>query len=199
MAKDITPAIIKEFRYIQPIIDYEYQEVPIESRWLGIWLGDGDSDKPTITNVDSELIQFIYDHAQRVEMKVVKNNIHYKTTENAPITKYNPNKLRIKLCELNLIKNKHIPDIYLYNSRDVRLELLAGLIDTDGHLSSGTYEIIQKNTRLANDIQVLANGLGFFTRCVDKECCATNTEAKIKRIYKRITIYPNHNSPTFHY
>ena len=31
----------------------------------------------------------------------------------------------------NLIGNKHIPHIYKCNSREIRLQLLAGIIDSD--------------------------------------------------------------------
>ena len=195
MAKDITPYVTKHFRYIQPIIDYDYQEVPIDSRWFGMWLGDGNSNLPIITNIDPELIQYIYDHAASINMKVTNNKIHYNTIGIKPASSKNPNPLTTKFRAMNLIKNKHIPDIYLYNSREVRLELLAGLMDTDGYLASGTYEIIQKSEQLAHDIQVLANGLGFFTRCVDKLACATNTVAKKMYNYKRITIHSNRHSP----
>ena len=57
--------------------------------------------------------------------------------------------------------NKHIPHIYKCNSKEVRLELLAGLIDSDGSLQSNGYDIIQKNERLLDDIIFLARSLGF--------------------------------------
>ena len=34
-----------------------------------------------------------------------------------------------------LIGNKHIPNEYLFNNRESRLKLLAGIIDTDGHVT----------------------------------------------------------------
>lgn len=65
-------------------------------------------------------------------------------------------------------KNKHIPNCYLHNSKDTRLQLLAGLIDTDGHLIDDCccYEIIQKRKRLAEDIAYLCRSLGFFVSLV---------------------------------
>ncbi|MCG8399362.1 hypothetical protein LWS67_23015, partial [Bacillus atrophaeus] len=38
-----------------------------------------------------------------------------------------------KLRELNLINNKHIPEMYLRASYQQRLDLLRGLMDTDGY------------------------------------------------------------------
>jgi len=59
--------------------------------------------------------------------------------------------------------SKYIPDEYLFNTREVRLELLAGLIDTDSHRDSknDTFSVIQKNIILANNIMFLSRSLGF--------------------------------------
>ena len=68
-----------------------------------------------------------------------------------------------RLRDYNLINNKHIPQDYKCNSRDIRLQLLAGLLDTDGYYnkSNNSYDIIQKNKTLAEDILFLVRSLGF--------------------------------------
>lgn len=69
------------------------------------------------------------------------------------------------LKELNLTNNKHIPNVYKINSRKNRLQLLAGIIDTNGSLNrNGCFVIIQKNERLANDIEYLVRSLGLYTK-----------------------------------
>ncbi|MCK5342778.1 MAG: phosphoenolpyruvate carboxykinase (ATP), partial [Candidatus Heimdallarchaeota archaeon] len=57
---------------------------------------------------------------------------------------------------------KHIPDDYKNNSRDTRLELLAGLIDAGKtiQLDRG-YQITHTQEKLADDIAFLARSLGF--------------------------------------
>lgn len=67
------------------------------------------------------------------------------------------------LRSYGLIRNKHIPQEYKANSREVRLQLLAGLLDSDGHLKEDgcVYEITQKRKNLAEDILFLARSLGF--------------------------------------
>ena len=66
---------------------------------------------------------------------------------------------------LGIFKYKFIPDIYKYNSRDVRLHVLAGFIDTDGSLNkNGTsYSFSQsiKHEKLYDDIVEIARSLGF--------------------------------------
>lgn len=63
--------------------------------------------------------------------------------------------------------NKHIPDIYKHNSRKIRLEVLAGLIDS-------SVEFTQKNERVMNDVVYLAQSLGFNVKKTYKKtgvCC----------------------------
>lgn len=69
------------------------------------------------------------------------------------------------LKNYNLVNNKHIPKEYMMNSRENRLKLLAGLIDTDGHVSKeqdGKRVIItQSDGPLIQDIVLLCRSLGF--------------------------------------
>ena len=74
----------------------------------------------------------------------------------------------------NLINNKHIPHIYKCNSREIRLQILAGIIDSNSSISNDKYNIIQKNEILLDDIIYLARSLGF---------------ASYKKVCKNINIY----------
>jgi hypothetical protein len=65
------------------------------------------------------------------------------------------------LKKYGLLNNKHIPMDYKVNSEEVRLKILAGLIDTDGYVTNNCVEIIQKNENLARDIVYVARSLGF--------------------------------------
>ncbi len=56
---------------------------------------------------------------------------------------------------------KYIPEVYKINSRYVRLQLLAGLIDANGYLENGCYiKNTQKNEEII-DVIFLARSLGF--------------------------------------
>ncbi len=77
------------------------------------------------------------------------------------------------LKEMDLFGNKHIPREYIIDSRKNRLELLAGLIDTDGHAYSPkgnvlNYEITQKSKRIADGIVEIARSLGFYVSVKEK-------------------------------
>ena len=96
------------------------------------------------------------------------------------------NELEKRFIKYNLIDNKHIPDDYLYNTRKIRLRVLAGLIDTDGYTNGNGYEIIQKNKILSYQIYYLASSLGF--RCsINKRECSIKSIG-FKGIYYRISI-----------
>lgn len=85
----------------------------------------------------------------------------------------------------NLINNKHIPLEYKTASKEDRLKLLAGIIDTDGHCMYGRgYEISQKNKTLFDDIVFLCNSLGLNTRI-------RKTKVIKGREYYRMGIYGN--------
>ena len=68
-----------------------------------------------------------------------------------------------QLKTYNLVGNKHIPSDYLINDRETRLKVLAGLIDTDGHVSNSGKRsvIIQTSPVLSNQIIALARSCGF--------------------------------------
>lgn len=75
------------------------------------------------------------------------------------------NQLKEALDYYNQIRNKHIPEQFLQNSRENRLRLLAGLIDTDGYLGNDGKRVFlsQSNHKLLRQIEFLARSLGFIT------------------------------------
>jgi hypothetical protein len=82
-------------------------------------------------------------------------------THSDTTSKKNP--LKEILNYYNLIQNKHIPEEYMMNDRDTRLQLLAGIIDTDGYLGSDgkRIQIPQVNHAIGKQIEILARSLGF--------------------------------------
>jgi hypothetical protein len=63
---------------------------------------------------------------------------------------------------MGLLKNKHIPPVYLRASASQRLELLCGLLDTDGYIDrvSGHIEFCSTKRALADGVVELARSLG---------------------------------------
>ena len=68
-----------------------------------------------------------------------------------------------ELKSLNLIKNKHIPYNYKCNLKKIRLELLAGIIDSCAELTENGYYMIL-DSLLAMDIIYLCNSIGILSK-----------------------------------
>jgi hypothetical protein len=98
------------------------------------------------------------------------------------------NPLLEDLKGLNLIRNKHIPKCYLTASEIDRMELLAGILDTDGTNHRSGFDYISKSEKLAQDVAFLVRSLGmaaYIKKCTKKS--QNNTEG----IYYRISITGN--------
>lgn len=162
-------------------VEMQEKSVPVDPYLLGVWLGDGNSKDPQITKPDIELYDRVCEIAATSGWEVsVRNGTKCFTYYIKGVGK-NEKRLKDLLSELGVLGNKHIPFCYLSNSRQNRLQLLAGLLDTDGYLSQGKqYEICQKSKRLIDDICFLANSLGF--RCTYSEKIVNGV------IYYRATI-----------
>lgn len=186
-AKDIDEQVMKGYRFVQPSVDYEEQEVPLDPYFVGMWLGDGTAACAQITNVDDEIIDYIEKMANMygVEISVNDDGFTYRLCG----CKGGENTVLNHLKRLNLISNKHIPECYLNNSTAVRLQVLAGLIDTDGYLQDNTYEIVQKNDQLAKNIVELAMSLGIYAELRPKLAYATNSKDPAMYEYNRVFLH----------
>jgi hypothetical protein len=100
-------------------------ELPIDPYVLGVWLGDGHSACGMITQMNEKVWEEIEKRGYKLGEDVTKN-IETKAQSR---TVFN---LRTELRKLNLINNKHLPDIYLLSSYEQRLDILRGLMDSDG-------------------------------------------------------------------
>ncbi len=147
---------------------------------LGVWLGDGNSNKSSITTADPEVADaFItYASANGMDVTVERNseksvNLHLKNDGGKVGRAGLPFGRAIR--QLGVIGNKHIPLSYKTGSRQDRLELLAGLLDTDGHYDGKGYEFTQKSERLMDDVLFLARSLGFSCYKSKRNKTCTNT------------------------
>lgn len=156
-------------------IHFEEKKIDIDPYYLGLWLGDGSSNDTSVTTMDNEIVEYLKQYSNNTSLKISITEQDSKSKIYriySPSRKFGSNSILSSLQKLNLINNKHIPFDYKTNSEINRLKLLAGLIDSDGYLSSSSrsecYEIIQKNKQLADDIVYIARSLGF--RAIIKKC-----------------------------
>lgn len=151
-------------------VEYPKVEVSLDPYMLGLWIGDGNRCATSVTNIDKEVLEYFDSFCLHNNMKIRQqvNKISYTFSANKMGA--NCNVFMNSLREYNLVKNKHIPKDYLINDRSSRLQLLAGLIDSDGTKDhrKPRYGITQKNKRLSIQIHKLALELGFKSTIVKK-------------------------------
>lgn len=128
--------------------------LPLDPYFFGAWLGDGTSSAPAITSEfkDKDIIENCNYHV---------NKVFVQKDTGVPTYYFSHQGIIQKIRELGCYKNKHIPNIYKNSSIKQRLQLLAGLIDTDGSKDKNSrYRIVTVSKKLAEDIAELVTGLG---------------------------------------
>lgn len=180
-------------------VEYTEKELPIDPYILGLWLGDGSKRAPEFATQKKYDDYKIYDYLvpfygeyRIYQDKRKSNNISVIFSRD-----HKPSKLYKDLKSLNLICNKHIPDIYLEGSVEQRLALLQGLMDTDGCVSNGKYpvcEFVNKNEDIANKVCQLLSSLGIKYHITDKYIMLNGKKCGP---YKRINFYTDKTKPCF--
>ncbi|MEQ9592740.1 MAG: replicative DNA helicase [Cyclobacteriaceae bacterium] len=163
-------------------VEFAEQEVPLDPYFLGLWLGDGHSYSSRITNTDQQVIDFLGQYAEQLNQELVVYEQEGKTSSYGVTAGQQGGSrdrfsIQASLRQLDVLQNKHIPQHYLINSTDQRLQLLAGLLDSDGHYDPdyNVFEITQKNERLAQQIKFVCDTLGFKTSLVGKTASIART------------------------
>ncbi len=148
----------------KPITSYEKQDLPIPPYILGCWLGDGSRNATSITSVDKEVADEWKKYGESLNLNVKTYCKDRAPTIHLLATPGQKNPIRNKLRELGIWKNKEIPSIYMRSSVSQRLELIAGLIDTDGSKDKGiAYIVSQKRRLLAYQLMDLCRSVGIST------------------------------------
>jgi Hom_end-associated Hint/Homing endonuclease len=172
-------------------IEFPEKELSIEPYMIGYWLGDVTSSCSAISCQDSTVL---YYYAKNLKKYNLNLNYHggytYGITGNG---KHDNNSFLNTLKDLKMINNKHIPNIYKHNSRENRLKLLAGLLDSDGwyDIKKCCFEFTQKNETLMNDVVYLSRSLGFACYKSIKNTSWTHKGIKKQGTAFRITISGN--------
>lgn len=171
----------------------EFDNPEIEDKYLppymlGVWLGDGTSLTASITTMDREVVWEITKYAVNTNQKIRledqpnnKSKIYHVTCGGR-----RSNSMKSSLNKNNLIGDKHIPHDYKTAPREQRLELLAGIIDTGGHLSHNGIDLVFKQKKLADDVVFVARSLGLAAYV--KECTKSIKSLGFTGVYHRISI-----------
>ena len=154
---------------------------------FGLWIGDGTLGEAEFTTADQEIVDALSAEARRLRLKTKKRWDTRGNCWSVDITsgKGKPNAVRRHLRSVSRRGRKHIPEEYLLASREERLRLLAGIVDTDGHHHGGVVEITTKWAALADEVAFLARSLGFAAYISSKPVELPSGE---RRIYHRVNL-----------
>jgi len=160
--KDIANSLMVNGEYNHAIdiampVNYIQKNNIIHPYVLGAWLGDGTSASGGFSSNDVQIIDTIRGCGYVV---------------NKLKGKYSYGIIGIKglLRDVGVLNNKHIPLSYLQDSLENRLDLLRGLMDTDGYVSKdGICEFTTTKKELSENVYELICSLGIKARTYDCE------------------------------
>ena len=151
-------------------VNFKYKEVKIDPYLMGLLLGDGCmsiKNRLMFYSQDEELIEYCEEIAYETNNKIsyLKGNkgdnyksisfIRDNTERNEIIRELNGYNLMTKKSH-----SKFIPNEYLFNSVNVRISILRGLMDTDGTINKSSCSYTTVSESLKNDFCFLVNSLG---------------------------------------
>ncbi|WP_375000077.1 LAGLIDADG family homing endonuclease [Aeromicrobium sp. CTD01-1L150] len=133
---------------------------------LGAWLGDGTTTSSGFTTADAEIIE-----------RIVAAGWVVKRWPSSAYG-YGIAGLAVRLRSMGVLGNKHVPVDLLRASFAQRLELLRGLMDTDGSVNagSGVLEFTSCSERLARDVAELIRTFGINPRVSESEAAITERD-----------------------
>ena len=165
-------------------MDGQNMDLPIDPYVFGLWLGDGSTSTPSMTICDTD-IRLVYEVVRRgYGIRCAYTQVGCK--------RYVFNGLRddlqkVGLCKGHRAREKYIPEIYLRASISQRLELLAGLIDTDGTVDqkhSNRVSFSTTNIDICDGICELISSFGWrFSKVVHPPCTSNSGVEGKKDVY----------------
>ena len=171
MMKDLRIRKAQRLNYSIDFVDPVYfhpKSVLIDPYLLGVLIGDGCITHPSLRIANTELDIFNKCQTKLSMYNAYLGEISYKEwcIKNCSLLREHLKVLHLYGCRA---WEKFIPKEYIYNSIEVRLELLRGLIDTDGYVNKParghngagtTIEYSTTSKQLCEDIIEIVRSLG---------------------------------------
>jgi replicative DNA helicase len=134
--------------------------IKVDPYFVGLWLGNGDTKRTIISNEDPEVISYLKDYGASFGINVINKE---KREGFCKRWWLNKGEIHERMIQDEYINTKKIKESYLITSKENRLKLLAGLLDSDGFLAKKDkyFEITLVNEKLIDQIKFLCDTLGF--------------------------------------
>lgn len=177
--------------FVEPL-QFNEKSLPMHPYVLGAWLGDGSCGRPSITHSSED--QGYIDKIVSLGYPVSSVNVHASTgvhTSNFGNNSTRLSKFSSELKKLGILKNKRIPEIYKISSIQQRLELMAGLIDTDGNTDKNSrVRIVTAEKCLAEDILEISRSLGWRGYITEQDPVLSSSGIQGKKIVYTVGFQP---------
>ena len=121
-------------------IDIPNIELPIDPYVFGVWLGDGHKADGKITQMNNKVWQEIEHRGYLLSADLSQGGAGLAQTR----TVYG---LEKELRKLNLLKNKHLPEIFILSSKKQKIDILRGLMDSDGYYNKKRKRFVLTTTK----------------------------------------------------
>lgn len=157
---------MKNFRkkkYFIPIagaLEFPKKDLLVDPYILGLWLGDGFKDRGRVVAAIADADEIIH----QIEKRGYRVTSSYECggTRRIIIGMPDGSSSTTALHKLGVTNKKHIPEEYFYSDYEDRMELLRGLMDSDGTPSlpcswTQSYDV---HRQLCDDFERLVSGLG---------------------------------------
>ena len=175
-----------------PRLELPHLPVLMSPYALGLWLGDGSSASPTITHHPSEtaciekLVSLGYERTRSFHNFMAGSCQTYFGKISGVSRFMN------ELKALNLINNKHIPEIYFSAGTQQRLELLAGILDSDGTTDKhGRITLVTTSARLRDDYLRLIRTLGWRPYVTSVQPALSSSGVQGKQVVYQVGFQPD--------
>jgi hypothetical protein len=166
----------------QSILNFPFKKLPMHPYLIGYWLGSNEEKYPRLITNDTHVRSYFQKKLKDYNCHLKENNQNSYDILNDNME--NESAFSKTLENFDLIKEKHIPNIYLCNSKDYRVMLLAGIIDSKSTKSKkNSFEITlsKQNITLYNDIIYLCKSLGFVVyKSYNQESNILNIQSKMR-------------------
>lgn len=176
-----------------PVIG-EKKHLLISPYVLGYWLGNGSSETALLHCDKKDALEL-----KNIILKCGYSSGLIKMKSNTKGVRFKVDDLHVQLKTEGLLKNKHIPEKYFLSTVEDRLELVRGLMDSDGSINSspgGQAEFTNKNKKLADGLNRLLCSLGYRTG-QGKFKVSKNNNFKSNSNFYRIYLYPRGETKIF--
>ena len=167
-------------------VDFPEQELPLDPYFVGLWIAEGSKNENDVSNFsinENDVSNFSINENDTVLINYLENfkfegekvSVHKRKERgcygiNVKLRKGRINPIRAILKNFAKEKGRlNIPKEYFINSQENRLNLIAGILDGDGHLDNNNcYQLITKYKEISDLVVFLCRSLGLAAYCCKK-------------------------------